>query len=99
MPVYVQAERGGPFVLSQTRPDKHLPRAGVGPFRLITRVASSQDFEIWEASREPLGSRHALKVMLPGRHGNRRAIALLRREFRVAGRLRHPNIIRVDEFG
>jgi len=85
--------------LSSALRDKHAPQAAFGPYRLVSRIATSQACEIWEATREPKGTRHALKVMLPSRQGQRSQIALLRQEFSVGRRLSHPGVIRVDDFG
>ncbi|MCE9545282.1 MAG: serine/threonine protein kinase, partial [Planctomycetia bacterium] len=86
------------LTLNRVRADKYAPHTTVGPFRLLSRVATSQACEIWEASREPGGTRHALKVMLPSRTGDRAQIDLLRREYAVGRQLNHPLVIRVDEF-
>ena len=79
--------------------DKYAPQTAVGPFRLLSRIATSQACEVWEASREPQGSRHALKVMLPSRQGQRSQITLLKQEFNVGRRLSHEGVIRIDDFG
>ena len=85
--------------MSSALRDKHAPQAAFGPFRLVSRITTSQACEIWEATRAPQGTRHALKVMLPSRQGQRSQIALLRQEFSVGRRLVHPGVIRVDDFG
>ena len=85
--------------MSSALRDKYAPQMAVGPFRLLTRIALSQTCEIWEAAREPQGSRHALKVMLPSQRNQKSQIALLRQEFSVGRRLSHAGVIRVDDFG
>lgn len=70
----------------------------IGDFKLIHRIASGGQGEVWEAEQISLGRRVAFKLVRPDRI-NERALALFAREARAGGRLAHPGIVAVYGHG
>jgi serine/threonine protein kinase len=70
----------------------------IGDYRLISRIASGGQGEVWEAEQLSLNRPVALKLVLPGRI-NTRTLALFAREARAGGRLGHPGIVAVHGYG
>ncbi|REK31449.1 MAG: serine/threonine protein kinase [Planctomycetota bacterium] len=70
----------------------------VGRYRLLNHVARSQTCDIWEALHVSTNRRHALKLMLPSVSARSEATRALRHEFTVGSTLKHPAVIRMDEF-
>ncbi|MFT7670614.1 MAG: serine/threonine protein kinase/formylglycine-generating enzyme required for sulfatase activity [Planctomycetota bacterium] len=70
----------------------------IGDFKLITRIASGGQGEVWEAEQRSLSRRVALKLVLPDRI-NEKTLALFAREARAGGRLSHPGIVAVHGYG
>ena len=54
---------------------------------------------VYAATQISMGRRVALKVVRPSRASEPRHVARFRREARAAGRLKHPNTIRLFDFG
>ena len=55
--------------------------------------------EVYEAERESLSARVALKVLHPRFRADAKYLARFRNEARSAARLHHTNIVTVFEFG
>ncbi len=70
----------------------------IGPYRLLSIVNTGQTSRIWQAYHDRLQKRFALKTLLSEYARNREHVHYLRWEYVVAGKLEHPNIIRVQEF-
>ena len=69
----------------------------IGHFTLQRFIAKGGMGQVWEALDEKLGSRVALKLVLPERLDTR-ALELFAREARAGGRLTHPNIVSTRSF-
>ncbi|MFT7543206.1 MAG: serine/threonine protein kinase, partial [Gammaproteobacteria bacterium] len=70
----------------------------IGDFKLVSRIASGGQGEVWEAVQLSLVRRVALKLVLPDRI-NEKTLALFAREARAGGRLAHPGIVAVHGYG
>ncbi|MFT7670400.1 MAG: serine/threonine protein kinase/formylglycine-generating enzyme required for sulfatase activity [Planctomycetota bacterium] len=70
----------------------------IGDFKLVSRIASGGQGEVWEAEQRSLSRRVALKLVLPDRI-NEKTLALFAREARAGGRLAHPGIVSVHGYG
>ena len=70
----------------------------IGDFRLLVRVASGGQGEVWEAEQLSLHRRVALKLVRPDRI-NETTLALFAREARAGGRLAHPGVVAVHGYG
>ncbi len=55
--------------------------------------------EVFRAEHQVLGHAVAVKVLLPGMSRDQRAIERFLREARIAAKLRHPNVVRVEDYG
>lgn len=77
-------------------------REKIGPFRLLTPLASGGMAEVWLAQRlsEPLDAPPiVLKTILPHYANSPEFVSMFLNETRVATQLHHPNIVRVFESG
>lgn len=73
--------------------------AHVGEFRVVRRIGSGGMGAVYLAEQEGLGRRVALKLLLPGLTAKPSDVDRFRREARAAGRLKHPNIVRIHTSG
>ena len=75
------------------------PQAPVGAYVLERRLALGGMAEVWSATRpgEHGGRRYALKVLLEHHARDPKMCAMFADEARLASRLHHPNIVRVEE--
>ena len=71
----------------------------IGGFRLLRRLGAGAMGEVYLAEQEKLGRQVALKLIRPELVGSKTAAARFDREARAVARLRHPNIVRLFEFG
>ena len=77
-------------------------RETIGPFRLLTPLASGGMAEVWLAQREsdpPEAAPLVLKTILPRHADSREFVAMFLNETQLATQLQHPNIVRVYETG
>jgi serine/threonine protein kinase len=70
-----------------------------GTYRLGARIGEGGMGAVYAARHLGTDRPVAIKVLLPEVVGNPRAIERFRREARAAGRLRHPNVVDVTDFG
>jgi serine/threonine protein kinase len=70
-----------------------------GTYRLGARIGEGGMGAVYAARHLGTHRPVAIKVLLPEVVGNTRAIERFRREARAAGRLRHPNVVDVTDFG
>ena len=75
---------------------KESPRERLGKYRLLREVGRGGMGVVYEAEDTELGRRVAVKTL---RESDDELVARLRREARIAARLRHPNIVVVHEVG
>lgn len=75
------------------------PQAPIGAYVLERRLALGGMAEVWSATRpdDPTGRRYALKVLLEHHARDAKMCTMFADEARIAGRLHHPNIVRVEE--
>jgi serine/threonine-protein kinase len=71
----------------------------LGNYRLKARIGGGAMGDVWLARHVPLDRPVALKVLHERAAGNEAAVRRFVREARAASRLRHPNTIRVFDFG
>lgn len=67
-------------------------------YRLARLIRVGQTCEVWEVIKVATDERFAMKILRPEQKGNRQETAALKNEFEIAGKLKHPNIIRIFEF-
>ena len=85
-----------------TRPssgDSALVDGMIGPYRLLSRVASGAQATVYCATDTRTGALTALKVLDPHLASDPAQRRRLEREARLAGSLHHPNIVRVLDIG
>jgi serine/threonine protein kinase len=70
-----------------------------GTYRLGARIGEGGMGAVYAARHLGTDRPVAIKVLLPEVVGNARAVERFRREARAAGRLRHPNVVDVTDFG
>jgi serine/threonine protein kinase len=68
-------------------------------YRLERVLGSGGMGSVYEATDLRLGRRVALKILLARNFGNPGALRRFEREAQAAGRLRHPNIVTVHDYG
>ena len=71
----------------------------LGSYRLKARIGSGANGDVWLARQDPLGRDVALKVMKTRGQGDEDARRRFAREAKAASLLRHPNTIRIFEYG
>lgn len=77
-------------------------REKIGPFRLLTPLATGGMAEVWLAQRlddPPETAPIVLKTILPRLASSPEFVSMFLNETRVAAQLQHPNIVRVYESG
>ncbi len=86
---------------ADTRQPDSLLTAGsyFGPYRVIRLLGRGGMGEVYEAEHRDLHTRHALKLINPEIVDRPDAKERFKREARVMARLRHPDIVHVDDFG
>jgi serine/threonine protein kinase len=70
-----------------------------GTYQLGARIGEGGMGAVYAARHLGTDRPVAIKVLLPEVVGNPRAVERFRREARAAGRLRHPNVVDVTDFG
>jgi tRNA A-37 threonylcarbamoyl transferase component Bud32/tetratricopeptide (TPR) repeat protein len=70
-----------------------------GDYELLEELGHGGMGLVFKARQRSLGRIVALKVLLSGRFSDRTARERLQREAMSAGRLQHPNIVAIHEFG
>jgi tRNA A-37 threonylcarbamoyl transferase component Bud32 len=71
----------------------------LGNYRLQMRLASGGNGDVWLARQEPLGRDVVLKVLKDHGLPSIEKVRRFEREARAAASLKHPNTIRIFEFG
>lgn len=71
----------------------------IGPYRVVSRLGEGGMGAVYEAVDERSTQRVALKMLLPEYARNKDLAERLFREARALGRLRHPGIVEVLDFG
>jgi eukaryotic-like serine/threonine-protein kinase len=70
-----------------------------GRYRLLERIAAGGTGEVWRAGDEVLGREVAVKMLRQEYAGHAETLARFEAEARHAGRLAHPGIVRVYDYG
>lgn len=70
----------------------------IGPYRLIGRLGEGAVSDVYLAEHVPMRRQVALKVLKPHAAGDEWS-ARFRREAQLAGNLRHPNFVRIFDYG
>ena len=96
----------GPFNRPETRRTGRTDVGGEGPlperlgdYRILRRIEGGGMGVVYEAERESLKSRVALKVMLPRFRADPKYLRRFHREARSAASLHHTNIVSVFDYG
>lgn len=86
---------------SPPRPVVETPEVGknFGPFGVESVLGRGGMGEVYGVRLLSLGTRHAIKLMHPEMLRQSGALEAFRREAELMARLRHPGIVRVDDFG
>jgi serine/threonine-protein kinase len=69
------------------------------PYRLIRKLGDGASGVVWEAEHVELGRRLALKVLATEHASSPAALERFRREARAVGKLSHPNLVPILDFG
>jgi serine/threonine protein kinase len=70
-----------------------------GRYQLVRRVGAGGMGSVWEAEDTVLKRRVAVKILPPYLCGNESVAARFQREAQAAGRLTHPNVAQVFDYG
>lgn len=83
------------------QPDDGLPIGSLidGRYRIDAVLGSGGMGRVYRAEHVSIGRAVAIKVLHPSLHRNREAAGRFQREAMASGRLDHPNIIAVSDFG
>jgi eukaryotic-like serine/threonine-protein kinase len=81
------------------RTDLRRPGAFGDRYRPMRRIGAGGMGTVWEARDEVLGRPVAVKLLSPGLCEDEAAASRFRREAQAAGRLTHPNIAQVFDYG
>jgi hypothetical protein len=79
------------------RPTVRADPARWGDYRPLEKLGQGGMGAVYKAVHTRLGKTVAVKVLAPGRAGDPRAVARLRREMQALGGLRHPNIVQAHD--
>ncbi|MBL9019843.1 MAG: serine/threonine protein kinase [Myxococcales bacterium] len=71
----------------------------LGSYRVVSRIGAGGMGSVWLAEHQLLGSRAAIKVLLPEMSSNRRIVQRFFDEARAATRIQDPGIVTVLDFG
>jgi hypothetical protein len=71
----------------------------LGNYRLKTRIGGGGNGDVWLARQDPLGRDVALKILKDRGLRGEESVRRFEREARAAAALKHPNTIRIIEFG
>lgn len=63
-------------------------------YTLLGEIGDGGGGAVYRAVKEDTGADAAIKLMIPGRSGTRRPLAMLHREIRMTKQFDHPNIVR-----
>ena len=77
----------------------HRPPACVGAYRIVRELGRGGMGVVYEAVQESMGRRVALKVLFPSVAPAGHAVRRFRQEARIAGSLKHTNIVSVHDLG
>ena len=66
---------------------------------LLEKIDAGAMGEVFRAEHQVLGHSVAVKVLLPEMTRDQGAIDRFLREARIAAKLRHPNVVRVEDYG
>ncbi|MBX9787736.1 MAG: serine/threonine protein kinase [Pirellulales bacterium] len=70
----------------------------IGPYRLLNLVMTGQTSQVWEVMHDAKQERFALKMLLPDHRQDREHVGYMKHEAAVGASLRHPRVIRIDEY-
>ena len=75
------------------------PNQQVGNYRVMRKIGAGGMGEVWEAEHAQIGSRAALKVLLPKYSHEPEVAARFFNEARAVNVVNHPSMVRVFDFG
>ena len=71
----------------------------IGQYRIARIIYNGNSSQVWEAVKQPEGTRVALKTLKPKYAEDKDEIGFMKNEAEAGKSLQHPNIIKVLEFG
>lgn len=91
----------GTITLQEQPPDDVDTRLGqrLGEFLVVARVADGAMGRVYEARHHETRDRVAVKVLHPDVARDQVAVERFKREYETANEMKHPNIVRVIDFG
>jgi len=91
----------GTITLQEQQPDDVDSRLGqrLGDYLVVARVADGAMGRVYEARHHETRDRVAVKVLHPDVARDQVAVERFKREYETANEMKHPNIVRVIEFG
>ncbi|MBK9030313.1 MAG: serine/threonine protein kinase [Myxococcales bacterium] len=84
---------------AHTRPPARPPSEAIGPYRVLALLGEGGMARVYLAEHTVMGRRVAIKRLLPALAQHQTARALFLREARIAGSIRHANLLDVYDFG
>jgi serine/threonine-protein kinase len=69
----------------------------LGSYRLLNLVRTGKTCQLWEAVKDGMPERYALKLLTSAHRHDKGEVELLRREYEAAGKMSHPHVIRIFE--
>jgi len=70
-----------------------------GRYQVLERVGEGGMGFVYKARQDPIGRLVALKILLPSKMGEERAVARFLNEARIISQLRHHNTVKLIDFG
>lgn len=71
----------------------------IGQYRIARIIHNGNSSQVWEAIKQPEGTRIALKTLKPKYAEDKTEIGFMKNEAEAGKSLQHPNIVKVLEFG
>lgn len=71
----------------------------LGRYRMLNRVNTGADTEIWQGRDDRNECFVAIKTLTDKKEKDKKAAAMLKQEFTVGGKMNHPNVVRILDFG
>ena len=78
--------------------DEPLP-AYIGPYRVIRKLGEGGMGAVFEAVQQPIDRSVAVKTLHPSHARNERIVARFLNEAKALGKLQHPSVVQVIDYG
>ncbi len=84
--------------MTRASSERHTVNDTWGAYRLMSRLATTRAFEVWEVEDSRQRHRFAMKLMQPQWSGNRHWVRSLQQEYFVGHQLKHEQVIETRDF-